>query len=155
MNMRKPILTSSQAAYVCISVTDTGQGMAQTTQSHIFEPFFTTKDLGKGTGLGLSTIYGIVKQNNGSIWVYSEPGKGSTFKIYLPAVDERPPVELLVGRAVLERGDETILLVEDEAGLREMARELLEGKATRCWRPPTARRRCASATATPALWTCC
>jgi len=114
--------------YVSISVTDTGQGMAQTTQSHIFEPFFTTKDVGKGTGLGLSTIYGIVKQNNGSIWVYSEPGNGSTFKIYLPAVDERPPVELLVGRAVLERGDETILLVEDEAGLREMARELLEGQ---------------------------
>jgi two-component system, cell cycle sensor histidine kinase and response regulator CckA len=114
--------------YVCISVTDTGQGMAQTTQSHIFEPFFTTKEVGKGTGLGLSTIYGIVKQNNGSIWVYSEPGKGSTFKIYLPAVDERPQLEPSGGRAVLERGDETILLVEDEPGLREMARELLEGQ---------------------------
>jgi len=114
--------------YVCISVSDTGQGMAPATQSHIFEPFFTTKEVGKGTGLGLSTIYGIVKQNNGSIWVYSEPGKGSTFKIYLPAIDERPHIEPSGGHAVLERGDETILLVEDEPGLREMARELLEGQ---------------------------
>jgi two-component system cell cycle sensor histidine kinase/response regulator CckA len=114
--------------YVCISVTDTGCGMAQTTQGHIFEPFFTTKDVGKGTGLGLSTIYGIVKQNNGSIWVYSEPGKGSAFKIYLPAMDEQQQAEPLGSRAVLERGDETILLVEDESGLREMAQELLEGQ---------------------------
>lgn len=102
--------------------------MAQTTQNHIFEPFFTTKELGRGTGLGLATIYGIVKQNRGSIWVYSEPGKGSTFKIYLPAVYEQPQAGAAVGSSVLERGDETILLVEDEAGLRDMARELLEGQ---------------------------
>jgi PAS domain S-box-containing protein len=114
--------------YACISVTDTGCGMAQTTQSHIFEPFFTTKEVGKGTGLGLATIYGIVKQNNGSIWVYSEPGKGSTFKIYLPAVYEQPQAGPSVVGTVLERGDETILLVEDEGGLRDMARELLEGQ---------------------------
>jgi PAS domain S-box-containing protein len=113
--------------YVCISVSDTGQGMTQRVQSHIFEPFFTTKSLGQGTGLGLATIYGIVKQNNGSIWVYSEPGKGSTFKIYLPAVDAAP-LEVSAGcSAVLERGSETILLVEDEVGLREMVEELLEG----------------------------
>ncbi len=112
--------------YVCISVTDTGQGMAQTTQTHIFEPFFTTKSMGKGTGLGLSTIYGIVKQNNGNIWVYSEPGKGSTFKIYLPAVDEQPQVSPAGAAAVLQKGSETILLVEDESGLREMVQELLE-----------------------------
>jgi two-component system, cell cycle sensor histidine kinase and response regulator CckA len=112
--------------YVCIAVTDTGHGMEQATQSHIFEPFFTTKDTGKGTGLGLSTIYGIVKQNNGDIWVYSEPGKGTTFKIYLPAEDERPQQPSSYTGAVLEKGTETILLVEDEPGLREMVRELLE-----------------------------
>jgi two-component system cell cycle sensor histidine kinase/response regulator CckA len=114
--------------YACISVTDTGCGMAQSTQRHIFEPFFTTKEVGKGTGLGLATIYGIVKQNNGSIWVYSEPGKGSTFKIYLPLVYEQPQAGPLVVGTVLARGDETILLVEDEAGLRDMARQLLEGQ---------------------------
>jgi CheY-like chemotaxis protein len=102
--------------------------MAQSTQRHIFEPFFTTKEVGKGTGLGLATIYGIVKQNNGSIWVYSEPGKGSTFKIYLPLVYEQPQAGPLVVGTVLARGDETILLVEDEAGLRDMARQLLEGQ---------------------------
>jgi len=112
--------------YVCLSVTDTGQGMTQKIQDHIFEPFFTTKSVGKGTGLGLSTIYGIVKQSQGSIWVYSEPGKGSTFKIYLPALDP-PSQEAPSGAgAVLERGNETILLVEDEIGLRDLVQELLE-----------------------------
>ena len=112
--------------YVCISVTDTGQGMTQKLQSHIFEPFFTTKGLGHGTGLGLSTIYGIVKQNNGSIWVYSEPCNGSTFKIYLPAADGAPEEVGVTSGAILARGNETILLVEDEPGLREMVEELLE-----------------------------
>jgi PAS domain S-box-containing protein len=114
--------------YVCISVTDTGHGMTPKVQSHIFEPFFTTKGLGEGTGLGLSTIYGIVKQNNGSIWLYSEPGKGSTFKIYLPAVDAEPQETSAGSSVILERGSETILLVEDEAGLREMVEQLLEGQ---------------------------
>jgi two-component system cell cycle sensor histidine kinase/response regulator CckA len=111
--------------YVCISVTDTGQGMSQKLQSHIFEPFFTTKSQGEGTGLGLSTIYGIVKQSRGSIWVYSEPGKGSTFKIYLPAADGASEAPSGCG-AVLATGNETILVVEDESGLREMVEQLLE-----------------------------
>ena len=112
--------------YVCISVSDTGYGMTPKVQSHIFEPFFTTKELGEGTGLGLSTIYGIVKQNGGSIWLYSEPGKGSTFKIYLPAVDAVPEEVTSGCPAVIEGGRETILLVEDENGLREMVEELLQ-----------------------------
>src|SRR5262249_46567304 len=98
----------------------------QKVKSHIFEPFFTTKGVGEGTGLGLSTIYGIVKQNNGNIWVYSEPGKGSTFKVYLPVVDEQPEAAPAGGVAFLKRGEETILLVEDENGLRELVQELLE-----------------------------
>jgi PAS domain S-box-containing protein len=115
--------------YVMVAISDTGNGMDQETQSHIFEPFFTTKGP-KGTGLGLSTVYGIVKQSGGYIWVYSEVGRGTTFKIYLPRVAslEEPAAQVAPPRQFqkVEPGTETILLVEDEANLRYLARQYLE-----------------------------
>src|ERR1700751_5387778 len=116
--------------YVMASISDTGAGMDAETQSHIFEPFFTTKGP-KGTGLGLSTVYGIVKQSGGYIWVFSEVGRGTTFKIYLPRVPsvEEPLVQPAVSRSQFQKvepGTETILLVEDEANLRYLARQYLE-----------------------------
>ena len=113
--------------YVMLAVGDTGCGMNRETQSRIFDPFFTTKELGKGTGLGLATVYGIVKQSGGYIWVYSEIDKGTVFKIYLPRVDEEADaIEQKDLDKVTSRGCETILLAEDSASLREMAREYLE-----------------------------
>ena len=113
----------------CSPISDTGVGMDSETQSHIFEPFFTTKGT-KGTGLGLSTVYGIVKQSGGYIWVYSEVGKGTTFKIYLPRVASTGEAAAHVAAPVeyrkVEPGTETILLVEDEANLRYLARQYLE-----------------------------
>jgi signal transduction histidine kinase/CheY-like chemotaxis protein len=114
--------------YVLLAVSDTGHGMDEETQAQVFEPFFTTKGVGKGTGLGLSTVYGIVKQSGGFIYVYSEPEHGTTFKIYLPQLtgakkqqenlpEKRPPMG----------GTETILLVEDEESLRKMVGKMLEG----------------------------
>ena len=112
--------------YVMLAVSDTGIGMSKEIQNHIFEPFFTTKEHGKGTGLGLSTVYGIVKQNNGYVWVYSEPGEGTTFKIYLPVIKEAVSVsnEPDISLDAL-RGEETVLLVEDERNVRRLAKRIL------------------------------
>jgi len=115
--------------YVLLTVTDTGRGMDKTTQAHIFEPFFTTKPVGQGTGLGLSTVYGIVKQSGGYVWVYSEVERGTTFKIYLPAVANAPNAaegERDNGLTPAAGGPERILLVEDEPNVRRIARRILE-----------------------------
>jgi two-component system cell cycle sensor histidine kinase/response regulator CckA len=114
--------------YVRLIVSDTGTGMDSATRARIFEPFFTTKAKGQGTGLGLSMVYGVVKQSDGYIDVYSEPGLGTTFKIYLPRVDERVmPIEQEAALSASLRGMETVLLVEDEAALRTLTRSVLEG----------------------------
>jgi PAS domain S-box-containing protein len=112
--------------YVMLAVSDTGTGMSLATQAHIFEPFFTTKEVGKGTGLGLSMVYGIIKQSGGYIWVYSELNQGTTFKIYLPRIDQ--PAEGLGAEkrsAGVQRGTETILLVEDDTQLRQLTTSVL------------------------------
>jgi len=136
IDLAKPVssgrFTVMPGEYVVLTVTDSGSGMDDETQSHIFEPFFTTKEQGKGTGLGLSTVYGIVKQSGGYIWVSSEVGKGTSFKIYLPRMFESTetaaahvPVKEVVGATGAESN--TLLLVEDEAGIRELTSELLAG----------------------------
>ena len=112
--------------YVMLAVSDTGEGMSPEVQARIFEPFFTTKEVGKGTGLGLSTVYGIVKQSGGYIWVYSEPDRGTTFKIYFPCVDQA--AELLASDKRPNnamRGSETVLLVEDDSQLRQLSSSVL------------------------------
>ncbi|HEV2196952.1 MAG TPA: PAS domain S-box protein [Candidatus Acidoferrum sp.] len=120
-------LGAAAGPFVVLSISDTGCGMDQETLSHIFEPFFTTKEKGKGTGLGLSTVYGIVKHCGGYIMAYSEPGRGTTFKVYFPHVSGAPEAPRASGRrAEVPGGKETVLLVEDETALRELTRGLLE-----------------------------
>lgn len=128
-NYARQYVSVKPGPYVMMTVSDNGCGMDKETQSHLFEPFFTTKEKGKGTGLGLSTVYGIVKQSGGNIWVYSEPGQGTSFKIYLPKAAEAgkkkyrpidPP------RISQRKGTETILLVEDEKAVRTMIRKTLQ-----------------------------
>ncbi|HEX2659907.1 MAG TPA: ATP-binding protein, partial [Polyangia bacterium] len=114
--------------YVMMSVSDTGVGMDAATISHIFEPFFTTKSAAKGTGLGLATCYGIVKQSGGSIWVYSEPGRGTTFKVYFPAVTDTAPSAPAPTAIAVPAGRETLLVVEDDEMVRRLAVRVLRGK---------------------------
>jgi PAS domain S-box-containing protein len=110
--------------HIMLAITDSGTGMTPDVQSHIFEPFFTTKPAGKGTGLGLATVYGIVKQANGAIFVYSEPGRGTTFKIVIPVATDIPVEEVELVPAIAKRGGvETVLVVEDEEAVRKFVRK--------------------------------
>jgi len=117
--------------YALITVSDSGVGMDDRTRERIFEPFFTTKELGKGTGLGLSIVYGIVKQHHGQISVYSEPGQGTTFRIYLPLTRDAVVEQAEVPQAAVRGGTETVLLAEDNADVRTLARSVLEGAGYR------------------------
>jgi two-component system cell cycle sensor histidine kinase/response regulator CckA len=110
--------------HVVLAVSDTGVGMDEEVRRHLFEPFFTTKD--GGTGLGLATVFGVVKQSGGGIYVYSEPGRGTTFKIYLPACTAEPAPEPAGGEPEAARGTETIMVVEDDEGVRDLVRLMLE-----------------------------
>ena len=114
-----------EGEYALISVTDTGVGMDRETMEKIFEPFFTTKEVGKGTGLGLAMVYGIIKQHDGYINVYSEPGKGTTFRIYLPLIQAKAEEIKPEVMQPLKTGTETMLLAEDEREVREFTMELL------------------------------
>jgi PAS domain S-box-containing protein len=121
---RKPA-QPAPGSYVQLTVSDTGAGMDENVKAHLFEPFFTTKPAGEGTGLGLATVYGIVKQSGGYIWVYSEPGRGTTFKLYFPVMPDLPPVQ---EQRIARAGDDeyhTILIVDDDEHVRAVARDVL------------------------------
>ena len=118
---------SEPGQYALISVSDTGHGMDEPTRQRIFEPFFTTKEVGKGTGLGLSIAYGIIRQHHGDINVYSEPGHGTTFRIYIRCLDFRQDLAVAAPAALPARGDETILLAEDDARVGDVYRSILQG----------------------------
>jgi len=108
-----------------LAVSDTGDGMDRETLAHVFEPFFTTKGVGRGTGLGLSTVYGIVKQSDGYVWAYSEPGQGSTFRVYLPMTSDRPAAPADSAAALPPATGELVMVVEDEASVRQVAARAL------------------------------
>ncbi|MEW6126762.1 MAG: response regulator [Acidobacteriota bacterium] len=120
-------VTIKPGPYVLLAVSDTGIGMDKETQSRIFEPFYTTKEFGKGTGLGLSTVYGIVKQSGGNIWIYSELNQGTTFKVYLPSINQKLEInDAQQAASTPHGGSETLLLIEDEEAVRTLARQILE-----------------------------
>jgi len=122
-----PEVAVHPGSYVMLAVGDNGVGMGEETKRRLFEPFFTTKEAGKGTGLGLATVYGIVKQSGGYIWVFSEPGQGATFKVYLPCTDRNDAVEtLVVSDGATAAATETVLVVEDEDAVRLLTRRILE-----------------------------
>ena len=119
-------LDTAPGRYVMLAISDTGQGMSPETKAHAFEPFYTTKEAGQGTGLGLATVFGVVKQSGGSVWLYSEVGKGTTFKIYLPRVDDLPAgLDPAAQSEESLSGAETVLLVEDEEQVRVLVRTVL------------------------------
>jgi two-component system, cell cycle sensor histidine kinase and response regulator CckA len=122
---RCPLIAARRGRYLMLEVADTGCGMDEATRARMFEPFFTTKEAGKGTGLGLSTVYGIVTQSEGTIEVSSEPGRGTTFRLYFPIVGERAASSHDLEGAAEVGGEETVLLVEDEPSVRELARSAL------------------------------
>jgi PAS domain S-box-containing protein len=129
--LMRPGVVIRPGRYALLVVSDTGHGMDKQTQDQIFEPFFTTKAIGQGTGLGLSTVYGIVKQSDGYIWAYSEPGQGATFKIYLPMSEEATSTPRVSGEGLGPARGESILVVEDEVSVRKMIRRALEAAGYR------------------------